>query len=70
MKDHVTVTLKSWRETRWESGIDSTEAVRYRAANTPEARLRVRDEGADALTETEVLWRRRWGCVASTFARR
>lgn len=49
LKDHVTVTLKSWSETQWESLVNSIEAVWYQAPNIRDALLEV----TDALTKIE-----------------
>lgn len=35
LKDRVTITLKMWADTRWESKIKSVEPLRYQAATTP-----------------------------------
>lgn len=53
LKEHVTLTLKSWSETRWESRINSIEAVRYQAPDIREALLVVRDKATDSLTKVE-----------------
>lgn len=53
LKLHVTVALKSWSDTRWESRINSIEAVRYQASNIREALLEVRDKVTDPLTKVK-----------------
>ena len=54
LNKHVTTTLKSWSDTRWESGISSVEAVRYQAAKVREALLDVRDKATDPVIKIEV----------------
>lgn len=53
LKDHVTLTLKSWSEMRWENRVSSIEAVRYQAPNIRQALLEVRNKTTDALTKVE-----------------
>lgn len=53
LKLHVTVALKSWSDTRWESRINSIEGVRYQASNIREALLEVRDKVTDPLTKVK-----------------
>lgn len=33
LREHVTVALKTWSDSRWQRGINSSEAVRYRACD-------------------------------------
>lgn len=53
LNKHVTIALKSWSDTRWESRVKSIEAVRYQASNIREALLEVRKKVADPLTKVE-----------------
>ncbi|XP_034058872.1 zinc finger MYM-type protein 1-like [Gymnodraco acuticeps] len=53
LKEHLTIALKSWSDTRWESRVNSIEAVRYQAPNIREALLEVRDKVTDPLTKVE-----------------
>lgn len=52
-KSHVNTTLKSWSDTRWESRINSIEAVRYQAAEVRDALLEVRDKATDPVIKIE-----------------
>ncbi|KAJ8357043.1 hypothetical protein SKAU_G00198370 [Synaphobranchus kaupii] len=52
LKEHVTVTVKSWSETMWESRVKSIEAW-YQVPNIRDTLLEVRDKTTDALTKTE-----------------
>ncbi|XP_034056012.1 uncharacterized protein LOC117535596 [Gymnodraco acuticeps] len=53
LKSHVNITLKSWSDTRWESRINSIEAVRYQAAEVRDALLEVRDKATDGVVRME-----------------
>ncbi|XP_068115082.1 zinc finger MYM-type protein 1-like [Hyperolius riggenbachi] len=53
LKSKVTITLKSWSETRWESRVESVEAVRYQASNIREALLQVRETSSDPGVQAE-----------------
>ena len=50
---HLTIALKSWSDTQWESRVNSIEAVRYQTPNIREALLEVRDKVTDPLTKVE-----------------
>ncbi|GAA6090969.1 zinc finger MYM-type protein 1-like [Tachysurus ichikawai] len=50
---HVKTILKSWSETRWESSIDSIQAVRYQAGQVREALLEVRETTQDPVVKVE-----------------
>lgn len=45
-KDHVTLTLKSWSETRCESCVNSNKAMQYQLQNIRKALLEVNPQGA------------------------
>ncbi|KAJ8406422.1 hypothetical protein AAFF_G00299960 [Aldrovandia affinis] len=47
LNSHVNITLKSWSDTRWESRINSVEAVRYQAAEVRAALLEERFQALD-----------------------
>ncbi|KAJ3602844.1 hypothetical protein NHX12_030589 [Muraenolepis orangiensis] len=53
LKSHVNITLKSWSDTRWESRVNSMEAVRYQAPQVREALLEVKDKAADPVIRIE-----------------
>ncbi|KAK0144203.1 Zinc finger MYM-type protein 1 [Merluccius polli] len=53
LKKHVSTTLKSWSDTRWESRINSVEAVRYQAAEVRDALMEVRDNATDPVIKIE-----------------
>ena len=46
LRDHVTLTLKLWSETRWESCVNSNEAVQYQLQNIRKALLEVNPQDA------------------------
>ncbi len=43
LKNHVSITLKMWAETMWESKVKSIEPMRYQGAAVREALIEVRD---------------------------
>lgn len=47
LKKHVSTTLKSWSDNRWESHINSVEAMRYQTAEVRDALMEVRDNATD-----------------------
>ncbi|KAK0140221.1 Zinc finger MYM-type protein 1 [Merluccius polli] len=47
LKKHVSITLKMWTETRWESKVKSVEPMRYQGAAVREALIEVRDQTKD-----------------------
>ncbi|KAJ3610040.1 hypothetical protein NHX12_022134 [Muraenolepis orangiensis] len=53
LKSQVNITLKSWSDTRWESRVNSVEAVRYQAPQVREALLEVKDKAADPVIRIE-----------------
>lgn len=53
LKHHVKITVKSWSETRWESRLDSVQAVRLQSAEMRDALLEVRDKTKDPVIKTE-----------------
>lgn len=53
LKEHMTVALKSWSDTRWESHINSIEAVRYQTSKIRDVLLEVKDKVTDPPTKVE-----------------
>ena len=53
LRECVTVALKVWSDTRWESCSNSIEAVQYQASNIREALLEVREKVTNPLTNVE-----------------
>ena len=53
LKKHVSITLKMWSETRWESKIKSVEPMRYQGAAVREALIEVRDHTKDPAIKAE-----------------
>lgn len=53
LKHHVKITVKSWSDTRWESRIDSVQAVRFQSTEVRDALLEVRDKTKDPVIKTE-----------------
>lgn len=53
VKHHVKTTLKSWSDTRWESRINSVQAVRLQTAEVRDALLEVREKATDSMIKTE-----------------
>ncbi|CAM4654085.1 unnamed protein product [Leuciscus chuanchicus] len=53
LKDHVKTTVKSWSDTRWESRINSEQAVRFQTAEVRDALLEVREKATDSMIKTE-----------------
>ncbi|KAK0147356.1 Zinc finger MYM-type protein 1 [Merluccius polli] len=53
LRKYVGITLKSWSETRWESRINSIEALRYQADKVREALLEVRSNATDPVVKVE-----------------
>uniref|UniRef100_A0A3Q1EGE4 TTF-type domain-containing protein n=1 Tax=Acanthochromis polyacanthus TaxID=80966 RepID=A0A3Q1EGE4_9TELE len=53
LKQHVTITVKSWSETRWESHVNSIIPLRYQASGIRDALLEVRQKATDAITKVE-----------------
>ncbi|XP_023809021.1 zinc finger MYM-type protein 1-like [Oryzias latipes] len=53
LKSQVSITLKSWTETRWESKIKSIEPMRYQGAAVREALIEVRDKTKDPVIKAE-----------------
>lgn len=51
LKEHVTVALKTWRDTSWQRQINSIEAAQSRASNIGEALLEVGEKVTDPLTK-------------------
>lgn len=53
LKNHVSITLKMWAETRWESKVKSVEPMRYQRAAVREALIEVRDNTKDPAVKAE-----------------
>ncbi|KAK0137692.1 Zinc finger MYM-type protein 1 [Merluccius polli] len=53
LKHHVKTTVKSWSDTRWESRINSVQAVRFQTAEVRDALLEVREKATDSMVKTE-----------------
>ena len=53
LKKHITITLKLWADTRWESKIKSVEPMRYQGAGVREALLELRNTTTDPLIRAE-----------------
>lgn len=53
LKNHVSITLQMWAETRWESKVKSIEPMRYQGATVREALTEVRDHTKDPAIKTE-----------------
>lgn len=53
LKNHVSITLKMWAETRWESKVKSVEPMRYQGAAVREALIEVRDHTKDPAIKAE-----------------
>ncbi|XP_041852965.1 zinc finger MYM-type protein 1-like [Melanotaenia boesemani] len=53
LKHHVTITVKSWSETRWESRVNSIIPLRYQASGIRDALLEVREKATDVITKVE-----------------
>ncbi len=53
LKNHVSITLKMWAETRWERKVKSVEPMRYQGAAVREALIEVRDHTKDPAIKAE-----------------
>ncbi|KAK0131568.1 Zinc finger MYM-type protein 1 [Merluccius polli] len=53
LKKHVSITLKMWTETRWESKVKSVVPMRYQGAAVREALIEVRDQTKDPAIKAE-----------------
>ncbi len=53
LMNHVSITLKMWAETRWESKVKSVEPMRYQGAAMREALIEVRDNTKDPAIKAE-----------------
>ncbi len=47
LKNHVSITLKMWAKTRWESKVKSVKPMRYKGTAVREALIEVRDNTKD-----------------------
>uniref|UniRef100_G3NC70 HAT C-terminal dimerisation domain-containing protein n=1 Tax=Gasterosteus aculeatus TaxID=69293 RepID=G3NC70_GASAC len=55
LKKHVSITLKMWAETRWESKVKSVEPMRYHGAAVREALIEVRNHTKDPAVKAQSL---------------
>lgn len=53
LKEHVTITVKSWSETRWKSHVNSIISLQYEASSIRYALLVIREKETDAITKNE-----------------
>lgn len=53
LKNHVSITLKMWAETRWESKVKGVEPTRYQGGAVREALIEVRDHTKDPAIKAE-----------------
>lgn len=53
LKKYVDLTLKSWSDTRWESRLQSVQAVRFQVAQIREALVEVRQSLSDPVSKVE-----------------
>ncbi len=53
LKNHVSITLKMWAETSWESKVKRVEPMRYQGAAVREALIEVRDNTKDPAIKAE-----------------
>ena len=53
MKKHMTITVKSWNDTRWESRLQSVHVIRYQASEVREALLEARQTINDPVAKVE-----------------
>ena len=56
LKHHVQTTVKSRLDSRWESRINSVQAVRFQTAEVRDALLEVREKATDSMKITEAVF--------------